>query len=87
MSLGLEALGVVRVAVTALVGRASAALGDVLQYAPGKVVVLDAKADAPVRLLVNGILVAQGDLVATEDGDLAIHINEIVQPDDACGPA
>jgi flagellar motor switch/type III secretory pathway protein FliN len=42
---------------------------------------LDAKAEAPVPLLVNGIAVATGDLVSLEDGGLAVQINEILQFD------
>lgn len=80
-SLGLEALGDLRVAVTALVGRTTASIGEVLNYAPGTVVPLDAKAEAPVPLLVNGIAVATGDLVSLEDGGLAVQINEILQFD------
>ncbi|HEV2878506.1 MAG TPA: FliM/FliN family flagellar motor C-terminal domain-containing protein [Candidatus Eremiobacteraceae bacterium] len=79
--LDLEALGDLRVAVTALVGRTTASIGEVLNYAPGTIVPLDAKAEAPVPLLVNGIAIATGDLVALEDGSLAIHINEILQFD------
>jgi len=80
-SLGVEALGDLRVAVTALVGRTTASIGEVLNYAPGTVVPLDAKAEAPVPLLVNGIAVATGDLVSLEDGGLAVPINEILQFD------
>lgn len=80
-SLGVEALGELRVAVTALVGRATASIGEVLNYAPGTVVHLDTKAEAPVPLLVNGIAVATGDLVSLEDGGLAIEINEILRFD------
>ena len=80
-SLGVEALGNLRVAVTALVGRTTASIGEILNYAPGTVVPLDAKAEAPVPLLVNGIAVATGDLVSLEDGGLAIQINEILQFD------
>ena len=79
--LGLEALGDLRVAVTALVGRTTASIGEVLNYAPGTIVSLDTKAEAPVPLLVNGIAVASGDLVSLEDGGLAIEINEILQFD------
>jgi flagellar motor switch protein FliN len=80
-SLGVEALGDLRVAVTALVGRTTASIGEILNYAPGTVVPLDAKAEAPVPLLVNGIAVATGDLVSLEDGGLAVQINEILQFD------
>jgi flagellar motor switch protein FliN/FliY len=79
--LELETLGDVRVAVTALLGRATASIADVLKFAPGTVVPLDVRADAPVPLLVNGVAIASGDLVATDDGSLAIEIDEIALPD------
>lgn len=79
--LSMEALGDIRVSVTALVGRATASIDEVLDYAPGTVVPLDARADAPVPLLVNGVAIASGDLVATDDGCLAIEINQIMLPD------
>ncbi|HEV2037478.1 MAG TPA: FliM/FliN family flagellar motor switch protein, partial [Candidatus Eremiobacteraceae bacterium] len=72
--LDLESLGDVRVAVTALVGRATATIGEVLHYAPGTIVALDARADAPMPLFVNGVAIASGDIVALEDGSLAIQI-------------
>jgi flagellar motor switch protein FliN len=78
----MRSLGDVRVAVTALVGRATASIDEVLGYAPGTIVRLDARADAPVPLLVNGIAVASGDIVATDDGGLAIEISEIMLPDE-----
>jgi flagellar motor switch protein FliN/FliY len=81
--LDMQSLAEVRVAVTALVGRATASIEEVLAYAPGTIVALDARADAPVPLLVNGIAVASGDIVATEDGSLAIEIGEILAPSEA----
>jgi flagellar motor switch protein FliN len=81
--LDLQSLAEVRVAVTALVGRATASIEEVLGYAPGTIVALDARADAPVPLLVNGIAIASGDIVATEDGNLAIEIGEILVPAEA----
>jgi flagellar motor switch protein FliN len=80
-SIGLDALGDVQVVVKALVGRATVSVGEVLNYAPGTIVPLDARTDAPVPLLVNGITIACGDLVAMDDGGLAVEIKQIVQPD------
>jgi flagellar motor switch protein FliN len=82
----MQSLGEVRVAVTALVGRATASIDEVLEYAPGTIVRLDARADAPVPLLVNGIAIASGDIVATDDGSLAIEIGEIMLPDEMRSP-
>lgn len=79
--ISLETLGDVRVDVSALLGRASATIGDVLNYAPGTIVPLDTRSDASVPLLVNGVAVASGDVVVTDDGRLAIEINEISLPE------
>ena len=84
--LDLDALADVRVAVTVLVGRATASIGEVLGYSPGTVVSLDARADAPVLLFVNGIAIARGDLVTMEDGCLAVQIAALVGAGDAGTP-
>jgi flagellar motor switch protein FliN len=76
--LNIESLADVRVTVTAMLGRTTAPIGEVLAYAPGTVVSLDVSSDAPVPLLVNGVVVATGDLVTMEDGALAILIQEIL---------
>ena len=79
-ALGLESLGDVQVAVTVLLGRARATIAELLAYAPGTIVPLDVRADAPVELFVNGVAIATGELVATDDGGLAVQIVELVQP-------
>ncbi len=75
--LRLDHLADVRVSVTAMLGRATVLLGDVVSYGPGTVVPLDVAADAPVPLLVNGVAVASGDLVTLDDGSLALEIHEV----------
>ena len=82
----LEALGDVRVTLTVLVGRTTASIADVLAYAPGSIVTLDAAADAPVELFVNGISIASGDLVSLDDGSLAVQIKTLFRPDGAARP-
>jgi flagellar motor switch protein FliN/FliY len=60
-------------------GRASLLLQDVLDLAPGSVVELDKAAGEPVDVLVNGRLVARGEVVVIED-NFGIRITEIVSP-------
>lgn len=72
--LTLDALSSVALDVRVVLGRASVRVADVLGFAPGVVVPLDAAPDEPVALLVNGIAIAQGDIVVTEDGSLAVEI-------------
>jgi flagellar motor switch protein FliN/FliY len=81
--LTVHALSGVRVTVTALVGTAHLPLKDVLAFSPGTVVDLDSRADAAVSVLVNGLAVARGDIVALEDGSLAVELVEIFAADDA----
>jgi flagellar motor switch protein FliN/FliY len=75
--IGLDALGTVALDVRVILGSASVRVADVLGFAPGVVVPLDAAPDAPVALLVNGVAIAEGDLVVTEGGSLAVEIATI----------
>ncbi|HXW50893.1 MAG TPA: FliM/FliN family flagellar motor switch protein [Candidatus Acidoferrales bacterium] len=76
--LDLDTLAEVRVSLTVMLGRATALIGDVLRYAPGTIVPLEVAADAAAPILVNGVAIAMGDLVATEDGFLAVQITELI---------
>jgi flagellar motor switch protein FliN/FliY len=78
--IGLDALGTVALDVRVILGSASVRVADVLDFAPGVVVPLDAAPDAPVALLVNGVAIAEGDLVVTEGGSLAVEIATIAAP-------
>ena len=70
-------LGDIEVTVAARLGgvrmplSAAAALGD------GSLVLLDCAPDSPVTLLVNGVAIAKGDLVVTDDGELAVEISDV----------
>jgi flagellar motor switch/type III secretory pathway protein FliN len=50
---------------------AAAALGE------GSLVMLDCAPESPVSLLVNGVAIAYGELVVTEDGELAVEITDV----------
>ena len=78
--ISLETLGPVALDVRVVLGCASVRVADVLAFAPGVVVPLDAAPDAPVALLVNGVAVAEGDIVLTEDGSLAVEIATLTRP-------
>jgi flagellar motor switch protein FliN/FliY len=80
--ISLDALSAVALDVRVVLGRAAVPVADVLGFAPGVVVPLDAAPDAPVALLVNGVAIAEGDIVVTEDGSLAVEIASVVQPRD-----
>jgi flagellar motor switch protein FliN/FliY len=69
----------VNLELTVELGRTTKPLREVLQLAPGEVVVLDRPTGAPADLYVNGALFARGQIVeAVDTGEYAIRITEIV---------
>ena len=76
-ALSLDALGEIEVFVSARLGLARVPLATAAGFAPGSVVLLDCPADAPVALLVNGVAIAAGELVLTDDGILAVEIRTV----------
>lgn len=67
----------VRVEVTVELGRATLPLRTLLSMTPGSVLELDRTADAPVDVLVNGRLVARGEVVVVE-GEIGVRISSLV---------
>jgi flagellar motor switch protein FliN/FliY len=64
--------------VTVELGRALMQVRELLSLEPGSVVELDRAAGASVDVLVNGTLVARGDVVVVDD-QLGVRITEIVE--------
>jgi flagellar motor switch protein FliN/FliY len=67
----------VEMGVTAELGRTRMTVRDLLALTPGAVVELDRAAGSPVDLLVNGTLIARGEVVVIDE-EFAIRISEIV---------
>ncbi|MBW8826843.1 MAG: flagellar motor switch protein FliN [Acidobacteria bacterium] len=63
--------------VTAELGRTKMTVRELLALAPGAVVELDRAAGSPVDVLVNGTLVARGEVVVIDE-EFGIRISEIV---------
>ncbi len=76
-SASLELLGDVEMSVTAVLGRTRLSVRHLLGLAVGHVVELDRTADSAVDLLVNGTLVARGEVVVIDD-EFGVRITEIV---------
>lgn len=72
------ALGAIEVTVAARVGRVRMPLRAAAALEAGSLVMLDCAPDAPVALVVNGVEIASGELVVTDDGQLAVEISGIV---------
>ena len=73
----LEALSDVELAVTVELGRTRMLLRDVLDLLPGSVIELDRAAGSPVDLLVNGTLIARGEVVVVDE-EYGVRITEVV---------
>ena len=75
----LALLGEVNLEVSVELGRVTMRLRDILALREGTVVELDRTAGAPVDVLVNGTLVARGDVVVVDD-ELGVRITQVVEP-------
>ena len=58
-------------------GRTSKAISDILDFAPGTIIELDKIAGEPVDVLVNGKLVAKGEVVVIEE-NFGVRVTEII---------
>jgi flagellar motor switch protein FliN/FliY len=65
--------------VSAELGRTRMNVRDLLSLSPGVVVELDRAAGSPADLLVNGRLIARGEVVVIDE-NFGIRITEIVAP-------
>jgi len=59
-------------------GRSKLPLRDLLSLSPGAVLELNRTAGEPVDVLVNGKVIAKGEVVVV-DGDFGVRINEITE--------
>jgi flagellar motor switch protein FliN len=67
---------------SAELGRTRMTVRDLLSLQPGHVVELDRLAGSPADLLVNGRLVARGEVVVVDE-DYALKITELVHGGDS----
>lgn len=73
-----ELLADVNLQVTVELGRVQMKVRDLLALGEGAVVELDRAAGAPVDVMVNGTLVARGDVVVVDD-ELGVRITELLR--------
>jgi flagellar motor switch protein FliN/FliY len=74
----LEAVFDVPVQVSAVLGRASMDVGDLLKLGPGAVLELDRKVGEAIDIYVNNRLVARGEVVLVEE-KLGVTMTEIIK--------
>ena len=80
----LDLLRNVAMEVTVEIGRTRMTVAELLSLHPGEVVELDRAASAPADLLVNGTLIAHGEVVVVDE-DFGLRITEIVTDVSALG--
>jgi flagellar motor switch protein FliN/FliY len=73
----LDLLRNVAMEVTVEIGRTRMTVQELLSLYPGEVIELDRAASAPADLLVNGTLIARGEIVVVDE-DFGLRISEIV---------
>ena len=75
----LRLLADVEVQLSVQLGRVRLPMRELLALDAGSVVELDRSAESPVDVLVNGTLVARGEVVVVE-GEFGVRITSIVEP-------
>lgn len=73
----LDLLADVELAVSAELGRTRMQVRDLLALGPGSVVELDRAAGSPIDVLVNGTLIARGEVVVVDE-EFGVRLTEIV---------
>ena len=73
----LEMLLDVPVVMTVEVGRKSLAIKDLLSLTPGSVVTFDRSVTEPMDVMINGTLIARGEVVSA-DGKFGLRLLDIV---------
>ncbi|OJF09869.1 flagellar motor switch protein FliN [Couchioplanes caeruleus] len=76
---GLDMLHDVEMEVSAELGRTRMSVRELLSLSPGAIVELDRAAGSPADLLVNGRLIARGEVVVIDE-NFGIRITEILSP-------
>jgi flagellar motor switch protein FliN/FliY len=77
----LEAVYDIPVLLSAVLGRATMPVNQLLKLGRGAVVELDRKLGEPVDILVNNRLIARGEVVMVDEHRLGITMTEIVKSD------
>ncbi|MHB1303764.1 MAG: flagellar motor switch protein FliN [Acidiphilium sp.] len=79
----LEAVYDVPVLVSAVLGRSTMQVSQLLKLGRGAVVELDRKVGDPIDIFVNNRLIARGEVVMIDETKLGITMTEIVKSDRA----
>ncbi|MFT8478235.1 MAG: flagellar motor switch protein FliN [Gluconobacter oxydans] len=75
----LQAIYDIPVTVSAVLGRATMPINQLLKLGRGAVVELDRKIGDPIDILVNNRLIARGEVVMVDETRLGVTMTEIVK--------
>jgi flagellar motor switch protein FliN/FliY len=78
----IELLNDVEMGVTVELGRTRMLVRDILELSSGSVIELDRAAGAPIDVLVNGTLIARGEVVVIDE-EFGIRITEVIGYDES----
>jgi flagellar motor switch protein FliN/FliY len=81
INVDLEAIYDIPVTVSAVLGKATMQVSQLLKLGRGAVVELDRKLGEAIEIYVNNRLVARGEVVMVDDNRLGITMTEIVKSD------
>ena len=81
----IELLHEVEMGVTVELGRTRMLVREILELSPGSVIELDRAAGAPIDVLVNGTLIARGEVVVIDE-EFGIRITEVVGHEEGARP-
>ncbi len=68
----------VQLEVTVELGRTHKAIKDILEFAPGTIIELNKLSGEPIDVLVNGKIVAKGEVVVIDE-NFSIRVTEIIK--------
>lgn len=69
----------VPVTVTVSLGQKRMTVQEILQLQTDSVIALSSRVEDPVSLYIDGRLIARGELIETEQGQIAVKIVEIIE--------
>ena len=71
----------VKLPITVELGRSSLRVKEILEFGPGSIIELNKSANEPVDLLVNGVLVARGEVVVVDD-HFGVRLTSLISPEE-----
>lgn len=69
----------VPVTVTVSIGQKRLSVAEILDLQPESIVPLSSRIEDPVDLIIEGRMIARGELIETDEGQIAVKIVEVIE--------